>query len=296
MCWQGTASSRAVSGTSKPDSIVAPGLVMNPAAVHIPSQGSVGFEVFLPSEADAKSLAKVLDRQMGHGTSRTQKNYAVKATELKWLPKGKMPGAKDFAAVVARWAKSQGYSVARDMRAFREGLSELQGLNKTAHDLTQKLAAKLSEDVLVGLARGLKLLERLETWVRTFNSTLARADNQGLSSALVWQDDFLPFFAYYDKALPDLQAVDSKLEVLWSNIKAPGVRQTLSAARRALTEPTGAGSITFATNRFEFWPHPTKGEHIAYRVADLKAWAKAFLEWTVAGQKTLTNLLDDGKK
>lgn len=164
----------------------------------------------------------------------------------------------------------------------------------------QKVAnryATSKDGVVTTMARGRKLLADLGAWVAKFPQVL-RVAEQGkgdLPSGWVWQDEFLSFFNDYDSFIERFQDIDHSLEGHW--LKQTGkIKEAVGVARRALREPNGKAAVTYPTNSFSFMPHPEKGEHIAYKVADLKTWYKAFADWVDAGDRAVTNTMQVVRK
>lgn len=278
-----------------PEEIVAKGRGRHPA-VYIPSQTSIGYEVIVPSALDAKELTRFLDK-LGRGRVRVQPSFQLKAVELKWSPSGAMPGLPAFTKVVASWAQRKGYVLARDMRELRQGLEAVR--TETA---VLKVAArfeKVAQDKLTrALAAGEKLLVDLDVWVSRFPQVLRRAEHGavGLPDGWVWQDEFVQYVTEYDdKFLSRFQDLDYDLEGLWAEGSGKASDIALMA-RKALKEPSGKAGVNVGFENFKFMPHPEKKEHIAYPVADLKAWAQAFAAWVTNGQRQVRALAVKAKK
>lgn len=268
--------------------------------VYVPGQTSVGFEVIVPSDTDAKDLGRFLDSShLGRGRIRTQSAYSVKGVELKWMPAGTMPSARDFTAAVAAWAKKHNYALARDMRDLRQGIESLHR-TKTAQAVLGRFALEervlrrfAADQTLVrALAGTLGIHEAMGAWVKQFPQVLRQAQQSadGLDpSKWVRQADVVDFLQRFDTYyLPQLQDQEKALEDLWST--SSPLKDIAGVALKATREPTGKAQLTHATNDFKFFAGPDGQDTMAYPVSALKEWAQAFGGWVDSSKKLLRDL------
>lgn len=268
--------------------------------VYVPGQTSVGFEVIVPSEADAKDLGHFLDStRLGKGRIRTQAAYSVKGVELKWMPlAGVMPSARDFTAAVVAWSRKKNYAMARDMRDLRQGIEAMHRV-KTAQAVLGRYAIEervlqrfaADQSLAQALAGTLAVHEDMGSWVRQFPQTLrqAQAAAKGLDGKWVWQSDVLEFLQRFDTYyLPQLQDQEKALEDLWST--SSPLKDIAGVALKATREPTGRAQLTHATNDFKFFSGPDGQDAMAYPIDGLKEWAQAFGAWVESSKKLLRDL------
>lgn len=268
-------------------------------AVYIPSQTSIGYEVIVPSDSDAKDLARFLDHsKLGRGRVRIQPSFLLKAVELKWTPSGAMPALQAFVQAVSKWAQRKGYTMARDMRDLRQGLEAVRNDKTAALKVAARFEKAAQDNLSKALAAGEKLLGDLGNWIGKFPQVLRRAEQDAvdLPPGWVWQDEFVQYVTEYDeKFLSRFQDLDYDLEGLWAEGSGKASEIALQA-RKTLREPSGKAGVNAGFQNFKFMPHPEKKEHIAYPVSDLKAWAQAFSAWVSAGQRQVRALATKTKK
>lgn len=155
-----------------------------------------------------------------------------------------------------------------------------------------RYAASSTDGLLTTLARGRKLVADVGSWASKFPQVLRSAERTAAPTGWVWQDEFVPFFAEYDEFISRFQDLDYALEGHW--LKQTGkVKDAVARARRIAREPGGKAAVTYPTNDFEFLPHPEKGEHIAYKVSDLKTWHRAVSDWVDDGDRVLQDLMKE---
>jgi hypothetical protein len=170
-------------------------------------------------------------------------------------------------------------------------LSENIVADESTFKIASRFAAASNDGLMTTLARAAKLLSDLEAWSKKFPQVLRKSEqaSKDLPAGWVWQDEFLSFFSDYDPFVQRFQDLDHSLEGHW--LKQTGKLKDLAGrARRLAREPGGKAAVTYPTNNFQFMPHPQKGEHIAYKVNDLKMWDKAFSDWVSDGQAVLKEL------
>ena len=171
--------------------------------IHIPGQTSVGYEVVVPTKEDATALGKVLERKLGKGNLHTQPSYTLKSIELKYRPKGKMPDRKEFVSAVEGWAKSKGYSLARDLSELKRGLAQLR--TKTAGSVDAVVERVLTAAIIP------------KNWWKTqqdkFKAVLSTPLKDSPESwGWVFPNTVLPLFDGFQRAFEDIVQLDQARE------------------------------------------------------------------------------------
>lgn len=226
-------------------------------AVYIPSQTNIGLEVWLPTEADAKKLEQVLQR-FRRGRTRIAKNYSTKGIELHWIPTP-MPALSQSREVIARWARQQGFSLARDVREFKNALEAL----RTVHRVVKAYAIR--QGLLDLRIEVHATVNDLALWFRGFDAVLADAKLQAkadgiLEEGQIWAKDLTRFAQQFDDLFPQVQELRVDLPKMFA--RCP--------------------DLTEVMERYEF-----RDSELVYSLPVLLKWAAAFKKWLVNATKAL---------
>lgn len=171
-----------------------------------------------------------------------------------------------------------------------------------AKDIAARVAYRYvdaaNDGLVLTLIKAQKLLEDLDSWVKEFPALLRKAEQgaDGLPSGWVWQDLFVSYLTRYDERfVTRFQDVSYALEGHWLDLTGK-LQQAVGRVRGVVKEPSGKASVMYPTQSFQFLPHPERGESIAYKVADLTAWAHAFSQWVDNGQKVVSDTMKLARK
>lgn len=140
-------------------------------------------------------------------------------------------------------------------------------------------ASSAEAEVTIIIDHLLSELHKYAAWAKSFPAVLARAQKaEGLPRGLVWQTEFVAFWAPFDAIQKEMFELSDDLQ---SILEDAGRLPLWKAVEHDLDPPRDA-QIEFATGQTEFIDVPGSHSRIAYPVQRLEAWHRNFTRWVTA--------------